>query len=136
MELRNCELFGGRTQVVVSNDGNMFGTGNRFHGAGDEFGSYRTIWLGDDVLELHDNHILKGEGDYIVQCFPIAGMETIVHDLTNNWWGTTERDSIAAWIYDIHDDPDIRTEILFEPFLTSPVPNEEAKIGDLKRLFR
>lgn len=136
MELRNCELFGGRTQVVVSNDGKMFGTGNRFHGAGDEFGSYRTIWLGDDVLELHDNHLLKGEGDYIVECRPIAGTKPVVHDLTNNWWGTTERDSIAAWIYDIHDDPDIHTEILFEPFLTSPVANEKAKMGDLKRLFR
>lgn len=136
MEMRDCELWGGRYQLGLRSAGNFIGSGNTLHGADDQAGSYWAIDLGGCMLQLHDNHLFKGEGDYIIKCSPTVSQTTIVHDLTNNWWGTTERDSIAAWIYDIHDDPDIHTEILFEPFLTSPVANEKAKMGDLKRLFR
>jgi len=42
-------------------------------------------------------------------------------DATQNWWGTTDPDSIAALIYDQEDDS-LLGLVQFEPFLTNPRP--------------
>ncbi len=39
---------------------------------------------------------------------------------TNNWWGTTNTDSIDARIYDYYDDS-TQGEVLYTPFLTAPI---------------
>jgi len=44
-------------------------------------------------------------------------------DGTNNWWGTTNTDSIDARIYDYHDDITLGI-VLYEPILTSPAIGE------------
>ena len=42
-------------------------------------------------------------------------------DATENWWGTTNEDSISAHIYDYWDDMELG-EVHYEPFLTSATP--------------
>ncbi len=61
-------------------------------------------------------------------------------DMTGNWWGTTEPDSIAAWIHDGNDvmwPPGglVECTVDFQPFATGPVPNEKQSLGGLKALF-
>ena len=57
-------------------------------------------------------------------------------DFTNNYWGTSEPDSIAAWIKDGIDDPGTHAIIDFEPFSTVPLPTEKKSMGDIKAMFR
>jgi hypothetical protein len=61
-------------------------------------------------------------------------------DLRNNFWGTTEADSIAAWIVDgndLHDpplDPNY-SNVLFDPFLEQSIPTVKRSLGSLKASF-
>jgi hypothetical protein len=61
-------------------------------------------------------------------------------DLRNNFWGTTEADSIAAWIVDgndLHDpplDPNY-SNVLFDPFLEQSTPTVKRSLGSLKASF-
>jgi len=54
----------------------------------------------------------------------------------NNYWGTSDPDSIAAWIYNEEDDPLLNIHTFIEPFYDHPIPNEKASTGDLKRAYR
>ncbi len=62
-----------------------------------------------------------------------ASLTTV--DLTRNYWGTTDPDSVAALITDINDDPTNLGIVEFEPLLSSPVPTRKQSMGDIKRLF-
>ncbi len=58
--------------------------------------------------------------------------------MRDNWWGTTERDNIAAWIHDGNDvfyPPPERVEA-FEPFAGAPLPTEKKSLGGFKAMFR
>lgn len=57
-------------------------------------------------------------------------------DMTNNWWGTANPDSIQAWINDGLDDPAIGTIIDWYPFKAEPLATEKKSLGDLKAMFR
>ncbi len=61
-------------------------------------------------------------------------------DMTDNYWGTSDPDSIAAWIDDYHDhhpqDAQHRVIVDFVPYLEGPVPVEPTSLGDVKGLFR
>lgn len=60
----------------------------------------------------------------------------VVHDLTNNFWGTTSEADIQSWIIDSNDNPSIATTVLYAPFAGQTVPAEATTWGDLKALFR
>lgn len=57
-------------------------------------------------------------------------------DMTNNWWGTSEPDSIRAWIEDGHDVPGLPCIVEWEPLLVEEVPTKSTKLGGLKSFFR
>jgi len=57
-------------------------------------------------------------------------------DMRNNWWGTTNPDSISVWIEDHHDNPDNMFIIDFEPFAETSVANQPKSLGGLKALYR
>jgi len=57
-------------------------------------------------------------------------------DLRNNYWGTTEPDSIAAWIWDGNDTPDLPVTVQYLPFYDHPVSTERKSLSDMKRMFR
>jgi len=57
-------------------------------------------------------------------------------DMSNNWWGTADPDSIQAWIEDGMDDEDWPYYIVWRPFLDETVPAEEKSLDNIKALFR
>ncbi len=57
-------------------------------------------------------------------------------DMTNNYWGTTDPDSIRAWIEDGMDDEEWPYFIVWRPFLDGMVSAEEKSFDGIKALFR
>ncbi len=86
---------------------------------------------------IRNNHILRGTGP-AVRVVGHHGAPGYVLDMRDNWWGTTERDSIAAWIYDGNDAvfPPVECTVAFEPFASAPLPTEKKSLGGLKAMFR
>ncbi len=56
--------------------------------------------------------------------------------MTNNWWGTSDPDSIQAWIYDGVDNPDVGGIIDWEPYRNDLVAAEKKSLGDVRAMFR
>ena len=89
-------------------------------------------------LDIHGNHILQsgGQGWFArVGTLPYSG-PPVHFDLSNNWWGTTDVDYIAEWIYAGHDDPTVNYFFDFEPFADGPVSVESRIWTEVKGLFR
>jgi hypothetical protein len=42
-------------------------------------------------------------------------------DMESNWWGTTDEDSIQAWIIDRNDNSEVFETVDYDPWLTEPV---------------
>jgi hypothetical protein len=106
------------------------GSGNVFDG-----GDNATLFLLHSYADLHGNHILKGSG-WAVRLDGYVTQPEIFVDLTGNYWGTADRDSIEAWIKDGNDDPSIHGFVKFEPFSPVPVPEKKETMGGVKALFR
>ena len=93
---------------------------------------------------FHDCLLEKGERFVVdVPIFNVKTRDTekgeIPHfDMTDNWWGTTDPDSIQAWIQDGNDFPEYPFfhVIDFEPFKGVAVPVEKTSLGGLKSFFR
>jgi len=98
-------------------------------------GAYRNVWLRSGaIVTAHGNHILK-PGLNFIKCEQYSG-EIIALDFTNNYWGTTDLDSIALGIWDYNDNPTIKATIDFEPISDIPLPTEKKSLGDVKSMFR
>jgi len=106
---------------------------NVFHG-----GSFSTFWLGSaPSLFGTGNHILNSGSEYSVKLKYYGDYNNNpVVDLRGNYWGTDDPAQIDAWIYDIHDDPDEDTEVLYQPFSDVPLPADKESIGGFKSLYR
>ena len=86
------------------------------------------------VADIHNSHILPAAG-FAVECVEYLGDQKTV-DLTGNFWGTVDADSIASLIIDVNDNPDSHYTVLFEPFANGPVSTEKKSLGSLKAMFR
>ena len=86
---------------------------------------------------IRNNHILRGTG-LAVRVVGHHGDPGYVLDMSDNWWGTTERDSIASWIRDGEDVvfPPLECRVDFEPFSSVPLPTERESLGGFRSLFR
>ena len=100
----------------------------------------RCIFIGEpnDVQFIHNNHFFRNEaidGEFIrtTGYYPFGPYYL---DFTLNYWGTTDPDEIAEWIYDGHDDPDVWMYVVYEPMADGPVPTESRSWSDVKALFR
>ena len=107
---------------------------NYFAGA-----SYSTLSLQSGAsVSGSGNHVLNDtSGGYSVKLYGygLYGNNPVV-DLRNNYWGTDDSSQIDTWIYDIHDDPDEDTEVLYQPFSDVPLPTEKESLGSFKSLYR
>lgn len=75
------------------------------------------VILYDIITNVSRNNIY-GNGIYSIKNHRPFGQGL---NATMNWWGTTNTTEIGAFIYDYYDDYNL-SRVLFEPFLTSPVP--------------
>ncbi len=97
-------------------------------------GAGETIYSANGLLDIHSSHIGHSIARSVRVNYHIGPDDAM--DLTGNYWGTTSADSIAAWIWDSHDDPSILTTVRYEPFSPTPLPNENRSMGDVKAMFR
>ncbi len=89
---------------------------------------------------INNNDIFKDRG-YAVWLGGYSQLPDRYVDLTGNYWGTANRDSISAWILDGYDPVDpprtpIHGIVTFEPFSAAPVETEKTSHGSVKALFR
>ncbi len=127
--MRNVMASSGQP-LYLSSGSDVSGSGNIVGG-----GSYATLRVVGSSVSLNDGHILNA-GGWSVRTTTFPGSPEITVDFTNNYWGTTEADSISAWILDGLDDPDIEAIVDFEPFSPVPLPTEQKSMSDIKRMFR
>ena len=98
-------------------------------------GEGERILSGGTPLYFNGNHIFRSNAPYVkLTAFVYPPVETL--DLSGNYWGTTEADTISAWIWDGLDDPDINAVVEYEPFSLVPVETERRSMGSVKSLFR
>lgn len=86
---------------------------------------------------IRNNDIFKGRGHAVI----LGGYSQLPDrfvDMTGNYWGTANPDSISAWIVDGHDivSPQMHGFVTFEPFSSSPVPTKKKSLGGVKALYR
>lgn len=62
--------------------------------------------------------------------------DPVTLDMTDNYWGTDNPDSIRAWIRDRNDSEDACFYVDFEPFRNVSTPVQKATLSDIKALFR
>jgi len=130
-EVNGCEFSGMYGSSIFISNATLTGTGNIIHGAD----GYPTIKTFLGTIDLHDSHILHGNYPYTVEIRTHEGPIDAI-DLRNNYWGTTSADTLAAWIWDGHDDPSVQTYVQYEPFSSVPIPTRKQSWGGVKALFR
>jgi len=135
VELASSTLVSDLNAIFVAGQTQLTGTQNSIRGG--SFAVLHLVGLGNAVISGSD--ILKGDGMAVfADGYQIEPTFNI--DLRNNFWGTTEADSIAAWIVDgndLHDpplDPNY-SNVLFDPFLEQSIPTVKRSLGSLKASF-
>ena len=91
--------------------------------------------LNADAITIHGSDLHKGSGA-VITCIRPAAWGAVIHDLTNNYWGTTSAADIQAWIIDSNDDANIAATVLYSPFSGEALPTESTTWGELKALWR
>ena len=134
VDLRGCTVWGGEQQSITSENGSLLsGSGNVVLGSDD---ANMTIDLHNSNVFFNGNHIHKGAGPVIQAYYSYPTQYTWTLDFRDNYWGTTEADSIAAWILDSVDNPEMPATVEYLPFSEVPVETERRSMGSVKSLFR
>jgi hypothetical protein len=87
------------------------------------------------------NSILSHGAKYVVKYKysdkNISLTDLPVFEMADNWWGTTDPDSISAYIFDGNDDVAAGVTIGFEPFKLEPLVGvEKSSLSGFKALFK
>jgi hypothetical protein len=97
---------------------------------------YRSLgegYIRNSILARGDTYVVK----YAFSDQSSARTDFPVFDMSDNWWGTTDPDSIRASIYDANDDPSVGVLVEFEPFKTEPLVGvKKSSLSGFKALFR
>ncbi len=129
--LTENEIYGYFASLYLDSGAHVTGSGNIFSGGSE----VATIFISSaSSVSLNGNHILKS-GDWAV-FLEYFFNEQIEQDLTGNYWGTTDSDSISSWIWDFNDDPSIHSVVNFEPIADEPLPADQKSFGSVKAMFR
>ena len=150
--IMNCHVIADHTGISIALSSNVLLLDNRVWG--DTFSlyapafsvvtGYRNIFKGGTVatlafhaieVTLHECHIIKHSGLAVDVIGPVWPPPVIL-DMTDNYWGTTSADSIAAWIHDGNDDPFILGTVDYEPFSSHPIGSSKKSWGSVKNLYR
>ncbi len=109
----------------------LVAVGSVFQGGSDSVFFFRNS--GQAVV--HDSHLFRN-GTYTINCSQPAELGLVVHDFTQNYWGTTDPETIASWINDQNDDPNNFSIVQYLPTADGPVAVENKSWGNVKALFR
>ena len=129
LTIQGCTILDTVAPLRAGNKAFLRGSGNVFQG------SMMTLSLRQAFVTFRDCHILNG-GGWSVKLEDDIRYNPGTYDLTGNWWGTTDGDQIAAWIYDANDNPQVGTVVQYVPFLDHPVGTERKTLGGIKGMFR
>jgi hypothetical protein len=150
--VHGCNAMGDYAAVNVLSYSNIYLSDNEFRGgyysmASETYctilaianifggGHDATIAITKANAEFHGNHILRSDGRSVwLVYYPDTPAVTL--DMTGNYWGTTDGDQIAGWIFDGHDDPSIQAFVNYEPFEQQPIGTEPATMGRVKAMYR
>jgi len=126
-----------RSLSVAHGGDNLICENNVFRGA-----EFFAIGINGDTPSIHNNDIIKGNG-FAVLLDSFDDSDPVFVDMSNNYWGTDNPDSIAAWISDGNDEytHPMAGFVDFEPFRTEsvfsePVPAEKKTLGGFRAMFR
>lgn len=130
-EVRGSGFSGNQTALGVhQSGGRVIVENSRFEGSTD---SILRVQEGAGACSIHNSDLIRGSGSMVI-CGPY--LPAIIHDLRNNYWGTTSEADIQSWIIDRSDDPNIHATVLYSPFAGQSVPSEPTSWGTLKSMFR
>lgn len=118
--------------LFLSGNSHASGTRNVFSGGGTVFGTLN--FSGGSTADLSGNHILRGEGLAVSLIYYFY--EQYVINLTGNYWGTSNVETIEEWIHDGNDDSSIHGTVNFLPLADGPVPTENTTLDGLKAMYR
>ena len=135
MVLVDNVMHGGNKQLQVTS-GTITGQGNVLHGTDQAGGGFATIYCAGGYLDFSNNHIMRGNAQHLILAEYFIQPETIILNLENNWWGTTDVDSLALWMHDMNDDPANHVLIDYSPYCGGPIANEDMSFGEIKAMFR
>lgn len=88
---------------------------------------------------IRDSILAKGDQYVVLAGVPIYDPENPVEfhfDMTNNWWGTDDPDSIQSWIYDSVADSTRSSIVDWAPYKDEAVATETQSLGSLKSMYR
>jgi hypothetical protein len=91
---------------------------------------------GAGTIEVHDSDLTRGEHYAVMAMSRWPPQDPAPFDFTNNYWGTTDPDSIAAMIYDANDHDDTDYTFIFEPFQSDTTPVVRRSLSEVRALFR
>jgi len=132
VHLSENNIYGSNLALRASESSHVTGVNNIFAG-GNEY--YATIMITSSAtVELHDCHILK-DCEYAVK-LEYFYYDDIEQDLTGNYWGTTDPDTVAEWIWDGNDDSSIHSIVEYIPMADGPVEAEDKSWTELKQMYR
>ena len=119
MIINNCQIRDTGIGILMeSRNTNLEVSNTFFDGIGDASFVYESLGTGfikDSNLCKGDTYVVRGPADKSDEPTP-----EIHFDMRNNWWGTTDQDSIQAWIYDSNEEPVYNYFIDWFPFLGAP----------------
>lgn len=107
-----CEANGSRTTVRK----------NHFRGNDNAFFPVRKTW---DSVKVYDNNF-EGSKDYQVK---LGQTQYKNLDFSNNWWGTTDPQTIELGFFDKAAEP-LLGKVLYKPFLLEPVADAGMKYAE------
>ena len=84
---------------------------------------------------IRGNHFLRTGDDFWIYCPSTPGEVGVPVDFSQNYWGTTDLDEIAAGIWDCHDADDAINCVTFLPIADGPVRTEPHSWSSVKALF-
>lgn len=86
---------------------------------------------------VRNSHLAKGSRFAVMDVGTLSAASAVHFDMTNNWWGTADPDSIQAWIFDGNDQPERPYYFIdWMPFKSEPVGTQKRSLGGVKSMYR
>jgi Right handed beta helix region/Secretion system C-terminal sorting domain len=114
LTMTDCVIQGSYYNDIYVNTGYLYGSGNILYGGC----TSDTILIPNGSARFKGNRIDPSSGFTINVDYHLnPGVEI---DFTDNYWGTSDSDSITAWIWDGVDQPSLGVTVDYLPFRAEP----------------